>query len=127
MSSRLEASGRIQRLDGKQTPRAAVTESDVKNPTILVRLLRALLDSVAALEQRYVPRRITFPPQDFDDTGTTKYRFPHNLGGVPDVIVVRWDGDDAPNLAVDDASDANTLVLVSKSEGTATIRLEEAP
>lgn len=127
MSARVESSGRVQRLDGRQQARALVTEADVQKPTILARLFRALLDSVASLEQRYVPKRVTFPPRVVDGTGTTKYRFHHALGGIPDILIVGWSGAAAPNLAVHASSDDVTLVLVSKSAGTVTIRLEESP
>lgn len=127
MSAAIDRANRVQRLDGRQQTRELITEADVQKPTMLARILRAVVDAIAKLEQRYVPRRITYPPRTVDATGTTKYRFHHDFGGIPDVIVVRWEGAAAYNFAVDASSTEVTLVLVSKSAGTATIRLEEAP
>jgi hypothetical protein len=124
MSATIDRVNRVQQLDGKSEPRAIVTDADVQRPAILARLLRALLDSVAALERKSALRRVTYPPRVLLADGTTKYRFPHGLGVIPDILIVRWDGAAAPNLKVHADSNGATLVVTSLSAGTATLRLE---
>lgn len=122
--ARIDASGRIERLDGRAEPTKSIEEADVKSPSALVRILRDLLADVGGLKRRTAPRRLTFPATTVAGDGTTKYRFQHDFGVIPDLFVVRWDGAAAPNFAVHADSTTSTLVLVSLSAGVATIRLE---
>lgn len=124
MSASIDRANRVQQLDGKSEPRAIVTDEDVKKPAILARLIRGLLDGLAALERKNILRRVTFPPRALLGDGTTKYRFPHGLGVIPDILIVRWDGASPPNLKVHSDSNGVTLVVTSLSAGTATVRLE---
>lgn len=126
MSARIDAAGRVERLDGKAEPAKSVDEADVQKPSTLVRLLREILADVAALKRRAAPRRITFPSRSYAGDGVTKYRLPHDFGSIPDLLVVRWSGVIAPNFILHADTDARTLVVVSLSEGTGVIRLEAA-
>lgn len=124
MSAIVDSAKRVQRLDGRSESQAIVTDSDVQKPATLARLIRALLNSVASLERKSLLRRVTFPPRVLLGDGTTKYRFPHGLGVIPDILIVRWDGAAPPNLKVHADSNSATLVVTSLSAGTATLRLE---
>ncbi len=124
MSARIDAAGRIERLDGKAEPTKSVEESDVKDAGILVRLLRGILADIAALKRRAVPQRITFPSRSYLGDGVTKYRLQHDFGCIPDLLVVRWNGVIAANFIAHADTDERTLVVVSLSEGTGVIRLE---
>lgn len=121
--------GLIQRLDGRGTQNADISETDVTTPKTLVRILRTLLADVAALKRRFAPRRITYRDVLVDGTGTKKLRFPHDFNGRAEYTVTSWKATAPPgtaDLQFDSTSDARTLVLVSYKAGVASIRVEEA-
>ena len=112
-------------LDRAAEPDELVNESDVQNASWLARRLVVMLKDIATLKRRFWPRRIDFEDRVVDSSMVTQYRFTHNFGGR-----VRWWPVDAtgdpPFLARHSASDNNTLVLISNSACTVTIRVEEA-
>lgn len=117
--------GKTRSLDRKTQADERVPEADVQEPPKLARLLTRILGDLAALKRPFVPRRTDFEDVDVDDTGTTKYRFPHGFGDRVRWWVVDWSSVAGwPALIKDDSSDKDTLVLVSLTIGTATIRVE---
>lgn len=92
------------------------------------RIVQGLLNDVATLKRAWTPRRIDFEDVAVDGTGSTLYRFPHGFGGRVRWWVVDWSGaaSVAGLMRDEDATDDNTLVLVSWIAGTVTVRVEEA-
>lgn len=119
--------GKQRRLDRPATPDEQVTEDQVQDPARLTRIFLGLLRDVSALKRRWAPPFIEFEDFEFDDTGTTVYRFPHKLGGRVRWWVVDWTGAaDGARLVRHSSSTSDTLCLVSYEVGTATIRVEVA-
>lgn len=126
-AARIDASGKVYRLDGSILPRAAVTPADVQEPAKLARLVAEAHRAAAEANARANPRRIDHEDVAVDNTGTTKYRFEHGFGGRVRWWVVGWSGASAgPQLIEDGDTGNDTLVLVSKVAGTVTVRIEEA-
>ena len=126
MSANVEADGTIRQLDGRAEPDAIITEQDVQDPAKLARLLQWVVRELVLLRRRFRPRRKDFKDRVLDATGTTKHALEHGFGTTDvRVWVVGWSGAAAPNIEAHSDSDAKTLYVVSKSAGTATIRVEE--
>jgi hypothetical protein len=127
MSAVVDRAGRIRSLDRKAEPGENLTEEDVKDTSKLVKLLLRVLADLAGIRRRWWPRHIDFEDVPVDDTGTTKYRFPHNFGGrVRWWVVDQEFAGSGPFLDRHADTDGNTLVLVSFGIGTMTLRVEEA-
>lgn len=124
MSARIGAGGNVAQSGDRAGAVMTVSEADVSQPKVLARIFQRVFAELFALKRQPAPKRISFPARAVDATGTTKYRFVHALGIIPDILIVGWSGAAAPNLGVDPSSDNNTLVLVSLSAGTVTLRLE---
>ncbi len=118
--------GAVRQLDRPAGPDEQVQQDDVTAPPRLVRLLMRILRDVALLRRRWWPPTIDHQDRPVDATGTTLYRFPHGIGGRVNWWPIRWVGAAGHQLSEDAASDLNTLVLVSHSAGTVTIRIEAA-
>ncbi len=129
MSANITSDGLIRQLDGRAEPDENITEQDVQDAPKLSKLLLRMLRDVAAMRRRWRPHRIDFEDIAVDDTGTTKYRLEHHLGGKVRWWVVDWQSTaGAAMFEVErhDDTDDNTLVFVSMAEGTMTVRVEEA-
>ncbi len=125
MSANISVDGKVRKLDASAEPDELVTEQQAKDPNRVARLLATLLRDVAVLKRRWWPHRIDFEGRVVDATGTTKYRLQHNVGAGCRWCVVDWQGTVAASLSRHADTDGNTLVLVSYTAGTATIRVEE--
>jgi hypothetical protein len=117
---------KTRRLDRIPEARAPITEEDVSSATTLARLLDRLLRDLSRLLGLWRPRRLDFERVPLDATGTVKTRLEHKFGGAVRCWVVSWDGAASPNIRPHADTTAHTLVLTSTSDGTATIRVEEA-
>lgn len=126
MSANIPIRGKPRQLDKPAEAAAPIVEKDVQDPTRLVRLILDILRDLRNVTRRWLPHRLDFEDREVDDTGTTKYRLEHKFDAPVRWWLVDWTGDAAPNLRRHAESDANTLVLTSTSEGTATIRVEQA-
>jgi hypothetical protein len=126
MSANIPAHGDPKTLDLIAEPEQPLTEQQMSERSTLVHLFRSLLKDVGTLKRRWAPNRIDFEDRAVLGDGTTKYRFKHSLGGPVRFWPVSWVGAASPNLRRDTASDDNTLVLTSTSEGLVTLRVEEA-
>jgi len=118
--------GRFKTLDRIPETPTPLTEPDVQDAPTLTRLIVGLLRDVARILGGWRPRRIDFFNVALDDTGTTLFRLEHRFGGAVRFWVVDWDGADPPNVRKDATTTDKVLVVTSTSEGTATIRVEEA-
>lgn len=126
MSVNIKVDGKLTQLDRKAEPDESVVD-DVRDVDRLSRLLLRIVKSVRALERRFAPQRIDFEDVVIDGTGTTLYRFVHNLGTRVRWWPVDWTGAIAgPRLVKASVSDANVLALVSYTDGTVTLRVEPA-
>jgi hypothetical protein len=126
-AARVASDGAVTQLGGKAAPTDVVTETDVQDPAKLARMIARVVGDVAALKRRFAPRRV-----DFHDittaAGGTAIRLEHGLNGR----VVWWPIDYqmtgatvAPILQRSSLTDASTLVLLSYTTGTVSIRVEE--
>lgn len=119
----------VTQVDRPAQPELVVTEEDVKDASKLARLVAGIAKDVAALKRRFAPRRIDFEDRAVTSSGTVKYQFHHGFGGRVRWWVVDWQPSslgDVPSFQRHSSSDANTLVLLSSTNGTATVRVEEA-
>jgi hypothetical protein len=126
MAARIDSAGNIYQLDRQAEPDERVTEEDVKDADKLARLLMRVLKDLASIKRRFFPRRVDFEDTAVDGSGVTKYRFPHGLNAR-----VRWwpvdvTGSSVAALRRHADTDLNTLVLLSDSACTVTIRVEAA-
>lgn len=126
MSANLPRSGPPRQLDKPKEPDRIVTEQEVTDAPRLVRLLARLLRDVAALQRRWAPDRLDFEDIEVDATGVTQIRLTHNFRARVRWWCVGWAGAARDDLAEHASSDERTLVLVSRSAGIATIRVEKA-
>lgn len=127
MSTVVPLNGNVRQLDRPAEPDERVTEEQVKDASRLSRIVMSLLKDVSMLRRRWSPRTVEHEDRAVDNTGTTLYRFPHNFGARVRWYVVDWSGATAgPRLVRNAATDTNTLVLVSYTSGTLTLRIEEA-
>jgi hypothetical protein len=127
MSAVFPTSGNVRQLDRSSQPDDQVTEEQVQDPKQLARLVQDHRKAVAALKRRWQPIFVEHEDVSVDGTGTTKYRFPHKLGKRVRWWPVDWaDATAGPRLVKDDDTDEDTLVLVSYTAGTLTLRIEEA-
>ena len=127
MSAVIKTDGKLRQLDKAAEPPDQVTEEQVQDPKRLSRLLMSMLRDVVTLKRRWWPTFIDFEDVAVDGTGTTKYRFAHRLGKRVRWWPVDWKGATAgPRLVRHADSDDRTLVLVSYTAGTVTLRTEEA-
>jgi hypothetical protein len=127
MSAVIKTDGKLRQLDKTAEPPDQVTEEQVQDSKRLSRLLMSMLRDVVTLKRRWWPTFIDFEDVTVDGTGTTKYRFAHRLGKRVRWWPVDWTGATAgPRLVRHTDSDDRTLVLVSYTAGTLTLRTEEA-
>lgn len=127
MSAVIKTDGSIRQLDKAIQPPEQVTEEQVKDSHRLSRLLMSILRDVVSLKRRWSPPFIDFEDVVVDGTGTTKYRFPHRFGGRVRWHSVGWKSATAGARLVEHSdTDGNTLVLVSYTAGTLTLRVQEA-
>jgi hypothetical protein len=124
VSAIVESTGVVRRLDTRAGEQINVTADDVRDAPKLARLLQGAVRELAAQRRRWAPRELYFRGQTVDATGTTKYRLTHNFGGLVNYAPVY--ADDYPQLKVHADTDENTLVLVSGTACTVTIRVWEA-
>lgn len=132
-AARVTSTGLMKVLDRQPRPDEQVTEKDIAEPPKLARVLTQMLKDIALLKRRFAPRRIDFEDQKVSPS--TTYRFQHRFNGRVRWWVVQWKPTSfaanwQPFLLEDPSnpSDANTLVLTASgsTDGTATIRVEEA-
>lgn len=127
MSAVIKTDASIRQLDKPSEPQAQVTEEQVTDPKRLSRILMSILRDVAQLKRRWWPSFLDFEDTTVDGTGTTKYRFPHRFKNRVRWWPVDWTGATAgPRLVRHSDTDSDTLVLVSYTAGTLTLRIEEA-
>lgn len=113
-------------LDAKPQPDEIVSEQDVADAPKLSRLLTRILRELVAIRRQWVPRSITFTNVPLDNTGTALFRLTHRFRGAVNWYVVGWrDAAGRPDLTEDDATDRDTLVLISNETGTADIQVVE--
>lgn len=125
--SAIVASGQTRQLDRQAEPDEQVTPEYVADQERMARLLMRILRDLALMKRRFWPRRADHEDRVVDGTGTTKYRFPHGYNGRIRWFPVDWSGATAgPRLVRHADTDNNTLVLVSYTAGTVTLRVEEA-
>lgn len=127
MSAVIKSDGKLRQLDRAAQPPEQVTEEQVKDPERLSRLLMTMLRDLVTLKRRWWPQFIDFEDTAVDGAGTTKYRFAHRMGKRVRWWPVDWTGATAgPRLVRHTDTDKDTLVLVSYTAGTLTLRVEEA-
>lgn len=120
--------GKVRQLDRPAQPDELVTEEDASSALKLSKLLVRLLRHVALLRRRFSPAVIVYEDIPTSTLGA-KVTLEHGFGGRVRWSVVGWQssGTTAVNLKEDTTStDADTLVLLSYTAGTACIRVEEA-
>lgn len=121
--------GAVRSLEGRASPTQRLTSEQVQDPERLTREVNELRETAAKQERRHDPRRIDFEDISVDGTGTTQFRLAHGFGGRVRWWPVDWSGSGGLGGAAcerHEATDANTLVLVSYVPGTVTVRVEEA-
>lgn len=126
MSANVNSAGEVRQLDKRPEPDENITEKAVADPKLLTKFLLRLFREVSRLKRLWRPRRIDYEDTAVDATGTTLYRFSHNFAGRVRWLVVDWEGAAAYDLSKDATTTDDVLVLISRSAGTATIRVEEA-
>lgn len=127
MSTVYPKNGKARQLDQLAQPDEQVTEEQVQDPRRLSRLLMSLVRDVARAKRRWWPRFVEHEDRTVDATGTTLHRFAHRLDSRVRWWPVDWTGATAgPRLVRHSSSDKDTLVLVSYTSGTLTLRIEEA-
>lgn len=127
MSAVIQTDGTIRQLDKPSEPDQQVTEEQVKDSARLSRLLMTMLRDIFTMKRRWVPTFLDFEDRVVDATGTTKYRFPHKFKKRVRWWPVGWKSASAgPRLVEHSDTDRDTLVLVSYTAGTLTLRVEEA-
>lgn len=127
MSAIFPKNGKMRQLDRRPEPDEPVTDKDVQDPKYLARLLFRMLQELARLKRRWWPKHFDYEEQEVDATGTTKHRFVHGLNQRVRWWPVEWkDATGGPQLVQHVDTDDHTLVLVSYTAGTLTLRVEEA-
>lgn len=127
MSAVYPKDSKVRQLDRPAQPDEQITEEQVADPKRLSRLLNDLRTDTNAQKRRWQPSFIEHEDVAVNGTGTTKYRFPHKLGMRVRWWPVDWTGATAgPRLVKHADTDADTLVLVSYTSGTLTLRIEKA-
>jgi len=126
MSAVIPPVGKMRVLDRPLPANEQVTPDDAKDPNRLSRAFTSLMHDVAALKRRWSPQRIDFEDVVVDATGTKLFSFEHKFNGRVRWWAVDWSGSAAPALLKHASTTNSTLVLVSKTAGTVTVRVEEA-
>lgn len=129
MSAVVPKNGPTRQLDRAAEPDEIVTDDEAKDPPRLARRIMIALRDIATLKRRWWPREIYFEDRAVDATASTKYRFPHGFGGRVRYACVDWVATGAGTsycLEKHADTDENTLVLISGSAGTITLRVWEA-
>ncbi len=126
MRAIVTARGVVRKLDLAAGPDEQIQQNDVTDPPRLVRLMMRVINQIAQLGRRWWPPTIDHQDRVVDATGTTLYRFPHNIGGRVNWWPIRWRGAAGYQFSEHSSSDTKILVLVSHSAGTVTIRIEAA-
>ncbi len=126
MAAIVPRTGPTRQLDRAAPQTDRITPDDVGDSKLLARLLNDIRADVAGLLRRWAPQRVDFEDVAVDSSGTTKYRLAHGLNGRVRWWAIDWSGSAGPALSKDSDTDSNTLVLVSHTAGTVTIRVEAA-
>lgn len=127
MSAVFTSAGKTRQLDKPAQQPDQVTEEQATDPKRLSRLLNELRQAVARQSRRWAPSFVEHEDVVVDGTGTTKYRFAHRFGKRVRWWPVDWVSASAgPRLVRHADTDTNTLVLVSYTAGTLTLRIEES-
>lgn len=112
-------------LDRQAEPEEQVRPEDVKDADKLARTLMRVLRDVARLKRRFWPAYVEHEDVVFDATGTKVFRLPHHFGQRVRWWVTDWSGSSAgPRLVRHADTTSETLVLVSYTVGTGTIRIQ---
>lgn len=127
IDTRTNITTKLDRVPQAKTP---LTERDVGDASVLVRVIDGLTRDVARILGLWRPRRLDFTSITLVDSTTERTRLTHGFGGP----VRFWIADIGPITAGawglvrdEDDSDDNTLSLRSYMDATAvTIRVEEA-
>lgn len=124
----ISSAGIVRRLDGRASATERLTAEHVADPERLARAVNELREQTASQANRHQPRSLDFEDLIVDASGTKLFRLKHGFGGRVRWYVVDWDGGAAGPAQLDRGAggDENTLVLVSFTAGTATVRVEEA-
>ena len=126
VSAVVSSSGGVRQLDLRPEPEEQITEEQAKDPARLARVLMKIIRDLSGMRRRWWPRYVDHEDLVVDGTGTTKYRLPHEFGGRVRWWPVDWsDSAAGPRLKRHADTDSNTLVLVSYTAGTVTVRVEE--
>lgn len=127
MSANVPATGPARALTRPPEPDEEVTVEQVEDASRLARIAMRMLRDIAALKKRWAPARVDHEGRVVDATGTTLYRFAHDLNTVSvRYWAVEWSGSAAPCLRRHATTDRDTLVLTSTVAGTVTLRIESA-
>lgn len=113
------------KLDRDAEPERQLTPEQWRDAPMMTRILMSLLRDVSRLKRRFWPAHIEHEDVVFDGTGTVAFRLPHGMNGRVRWWVTDWTGaTGGPQLVRHDATDYNTLVLVSYAAGVGTIRIQ---
>ncbi len=131
MSANVEADGTVKQLDRRPGPDENISDEEVRDNSLLGKILLRIFRDVATLKRRWAPRRVDF--RGIVSTGTAAspqtVRLAHGMGGPVVWWPVRVAGLGAGSLKFIEelaSSTENTLDLSVMFEATLTIRVEEA-
>ncbi len=125
-AARIASDGKVTRLGSRAGAPDVTTEDDVKDPAMLAKLLGRMRADLADLKRRYEPRRLDFEDQPMLSGVGNTISLAHGFGGR----VRFWllDSTSQGGAWLNAATTKDTLVLdvAGTSDGTCTVRVEEA-
>lgn len=126
--ARINGDAEVTTLDAKAGPAEVVTEDDVQDPKKLAAMLGRLLKAASDAARQWRPKVLYFEDVPCG-TLSSALSLEHGFGGKVRWSVVNWvSASSAPYALREDATNttADTLVVLSNTAGTATIRVEQA-
>jgi len=127
----VEADGTVKQLDRRPGPDENISDEEVRDNSLLAKILLRIFRDVATLKRRWVPRRMDF--RGIVSTGNASapqtVRLAHGMGGPVVWWVVRATALGAGSLKFIEELSTSTedrLDLSVMFEATLTIRVEEA-
>ncbi len=124
-AARIDAAGAVTTLDGRAEPDETVTENDVKDTAKLAKVLARVLATIALLKRSWTPSRV-----DFEDCVVTNpftiLTLEHGFGGRVRWWVVDQTSAMSANQTANTTADTLELYIYGDTDGTCTVRVEEA-